>query len=77
MQITYLQRMELNDLSTEVFGKKAFWYNQLHKKGVKKTKEQLEQDPIGQRKYFGTYEDIKTEMLRIKESTANFIKNNL
>lgn len=69
--------MELNKLSQEVFGKPSFWYNQLHKKGVKKTKEQLEKEPGSKRKYFSTYEDCKNEILRIKESTATFIKNNL
>lgn len=76
MSFTYLERQELNKLSQEVFGRSSFWYNQLHKKGVKKTKEQLKENPLSTRKYFTTFDEVKTEMLRIKSNTEKFIKEN-
>lgn len=76
MRITYLQILELNNLSAEIFGRQSFWYNHLHKKGVKKTKDEFAKDPSATRRFFNTYEDCKTEMLRIKENTAKFIEEN-
>lgn len=75
MDFTREQRLELNALSAEVFGKTSFWYNKLYKTGVKKLNDVIAKNPTASHwRYFYNYQEIKEYILTIQKNSKELLE---
>lgn len=74
MNLTHKERLELNALSTETFGKPSFW-QKFWKNGLKKTAEEIKNNPNSSHyNYFHTFEEIKKCVVRIQTNTKELLE---